>query len=127
VARGAAQDPAARRGFARRSLRFAPRQEQPERYHQASPIELLPLGLSERLLHGTKDDVVPIEAAVLDLVKWRLRPMRNLGAIRTIFRQAPFRRIRNHKVQLTSQYAALQLLPVIHSKQIAVLFAEIIF
>jgi acetyl esterase/lipase len=36
-------------------------QEQPERYHQASPIELLPLGVPERLLHGTRDDVVPIE------------------------------------------------------------------
>jgi acetyl esterase/lipase len=36
-------------------------QEQPARYHQASPIELLPLGVPERLLHGTTDDVVPIE------------------------------------------------------------------
>jgi len=36
-------------------------QEQPERYHQASPIELVPLGVPERLLHGTRDDVVPIE------------------------------------------------------------------
>jgi acetyl esterase/lipase len=35
--------------------------EQPLRYHQASPIELLPLGVPERLLHGSKDDVVPIE------------------------------------------------------------------
>jgi acetyl esterase/lipase len=35
--------------------------EQPERYRQASPIELAPLGIPERLLHGTKDDVVPIE------------------------------------------------------------------
>ena len=36
-------------------------QEHPERYRQASPIELLPLGVPERLLHGTRDDVVPIE------------------------------------------------------------------
>jgi len=36
-------------------------QEQPERYRLASPIELLPLGVPERLLHGTRDDVVPIE------------------------------------------------------------------
>jgi acetyl esterase/lipase len=36
-------------------------QEQPERYRQASPIELLPLRVPERLLHGAKDDVVPIE------------------------------------------------------------------
>jgi len=40
--------------------------------------------------------------------------------------QSPFRRIRNHKVQLAGQDAALQLLPVIHGKQIAVLLAEII-
>lgn len=33
----------------------------PERYRQASPIELLPLHLPQRLLHGTNDDVVPIE------------------------------------------------------------------
>ena len=37
-----------------------PRQ-QPARYHAASPIELVPLGVPERLLHGTMDDVVPIE------------------------------------------------------------------
>jgi len=36
-------------------------QQQPERYRQASPIELLPLKVPERLLHGSKDDVVPIE------------------------------------------------------------------
>jgi acetyl esterase/lipase len=36
-------------------------QELPERYRRASPVELLPLGVPERLLHGTKDDVVPIE------------------------------------------------------------------
>jgi len=36
-------------------------QEQPERYLQASPIGLQPLGVPERLLHGAKDDVVPIE------------------------------------------------------------------
>jgi dipeptidyl aminopeptidase/acylaminoacyl peptidase len=35
--------------------------EHPERYRQASPIELLPLGVPERLLHGVRDDVVPIE------------------------------------------------------------------
>jgi acetyl esterase/lipase len=36
-------------------------ENQPKRYHLASPIELLPLGVPERLLHGTRDDVVPIE------------------------------------------------------------------
>jgi acetyl esterase/lipase len=35
--------------------------ERPERYRQASPIELVPLRVPERLLHGMKDDVVPIE------------------------------------------------------------------
>jgi acetyl esterase/lipase len=33
----------------------------PERYRQASPIELLPLGVPQRLLHGANDDIVPIE------------------------------------------------------------------
>jgi acetyl esterase/lipase len=36
-------------------------QEAPERYRQADPMELLPLGLPQRLLHGTNDDVVPLE------------------------------------------------------------------
>ncbi|MBZ5595105.1 MAG: alpha/beta hydrolase [Acidobacteriia bacterium] len=31
------------------------------RYHTASPIELVPLGIKVRLLHGTEDSVVPIE------------------------------------------------------------------
>lgn len=33
----------------------------PERYREASPIEHLPLGVPQRLLHGTADDVVPFE------------------------------------------------------------------
>lgn len=33
------------------------------RYQQASPIELLPLGVSQRLIHGTRDQIVPIEMA----------------------------------------------------------------
>jgi pimeloyl-ACP methyl ester carboxylesterase len=32
-----------------------------ERYRTASPIELVPLGVTVRLLHGTEDSVVPIE------------------------------------------------------------------
>jgi acetyl esterase/lipase len=32
-----------------------------ERYRTASPIELVPLGVTVRLLHGTEDAVVPIE------------------------------------------------------------------
>jgi acetyl esterase/lipase len=32
----------------------------PDRYHAASPIELLPLGMRQRILHGTSDDVVPV-------------------------------------------------------------------
>jgi acetyl esterase/lipase len=33
----------------------------PDRYKFASPIERLPLGISQRLFHGTADDNVPIE------------------------------------------------------------------
>lgn len=36
-------------------------QEVPDRYLQASPLELLPLGVPQRLVHGEKDDVVPFE------------------------------------------------------------------
>ena len=32
-----------------------------QRYHTASPIELVPLGLPTKMLHGTEDSVVPIE------------------------------------------------------------------
>jgi len=35
--------------------------EVPDRYAFASPIERLPLGLSQKLFHGTKDENVPIE------------------------------------------------------------------
>jgi dipeptidyl aminopeptidase/acylaminoacyl peptidase len=35
--------------------------ERPERYAAASPIELLPFGVSQYLLHGTADDNVPFE------------------------------------------------------------------
>jgi acetyl esterase/lipase len=31
------------------------------RYHTASPIEMVPLGIKVRLLHGTEDSVVPID------------------------------------------------------------------
>ena len=33
----------------------------PERYQSASPMELLPLGIPQRLLHGDRDSAVPIE------------------------------------------------------------------
>ena len=33
----------------------------PGRYHSASAMELVPLGIKVRLLHGTEDSVVPIE------------------------------------------------------------------
>jgi acetyl esterase/lipase len=36
-------------------------EQAPERYRQASPMELVPLGVPQRLVHGTKDDIVPIE------------------------------------------------------------------
>jgi dipeptidyl aminopeptidase/acylaminoacyl peptidase len=32
----------------------------PERYSEASPIELLPMGLRQILIHGQEDDTVPI-------------------------------------------------------------------
>jgi acetyl esterase/lipase len=35
--------------------------EVPERYSQASPIELLPLGVPQRLVHGARDAIVPVE------------------------------------------------------------------
>jgi acetyl esterase/lipase len=35
--------------------------ELPDRYRQASPIELVPLGVPSRLIHGALDDIVPIE------------------------------------------------------------------
>lgn len=36
-------------------------EQAPERYREASPIEMLPLGVLQRLVHGSKDDVVPVE------------------------------------------------------------------
>jgi acetyl esterase/lipase len=35
----------------------------PDRYRSASPMELLPLHLPQRLIHGVDDDIVPIEIA----------------------------------------------------------------
>jgi acetyl esterase/lipase len=32
----------------------------PDRYRAASPIELVPLGVRQRILHGEKDEIVPI-------------------------------------------------------------------
>ena len=37
--------------------------EYPERYDAGSPIELLPTGDSQTLVHGTKDDIVPVSQA----------------------------------------------------------------
>lgn len=48
------------RGAAAELLGGTPPQR-PDRYRQASPVDLVPLGVPERLLHGTQDDVVPIE------------------------------------------------------------------
>jgi acetyl esterase/lipase len=36
-------------------------QDLPDRYRSASPIELVPLGVAQRVLHGDNDDVVPFE------------------------------------------------------------------
>ena len=33
----------------------------PDRYPAASPIELLPLGVRQLIVHGVKDEVLPIE------------------------------------------------------------------
>jgi acetyl esterase/lipase len=33
----------------------------PDRYHSASPREMLPLGVRQEIIHGDKDDVVPVE------------------------------------------------------------------
>jgi dipeptidyl aminopeptidase/acylaminoacyl peptidase len=35
-------------------------QEVPGRYAQASPVELVPLGTAQMLVHGTEDPIVPI-------------------------------------------------------------------
>ena len=36
-------------------------QELPDRYRSASPIELVPLDVAQRVLHGDNDDIVPLE------------------------------------------------------------------
>jgi acetyl esterase/lipase len=36
-------------------------QDLPDRYRSASPIELVPLGVVQRVLHGNNDDIVPLE------------------------------------------------------------------
>ena len=36
-------------------------QDLPDRYRSASPIELMPLGVAQRVLHGANDDMVPLE------------------------------------------------------------------
>ena len=35
--------------------------EVPDRYRQTSPVEMLPMGVRQRVIHGDRDDVVPIE------------------------------------------------------------------
>lgn len=42
-------------------LMGGPPDKLPQRYRAGSPIELVPLGVRVRLLHGTEDSVVPIE------------------------------------------------------------------
>jgi acetyl esterase/lipase len=36
-------------------------QDMADRYRSASPIEMVPLGVAQRVLHGVNDDVVPLE------------------------------------------------------------------
>lgn len=50
------------RGVAGELLGGGP-EEVPDRYRRASTIELLPLRVAQRLIHGTRDDIVPIEIA----------------------------------------------------------------
>jgi acetyl esterase/lipase len=47
-----------RDGIVRKLLSGTP-EEMPERYHLASPAALLPLGLSQTLIHGMSDESVP--------------------------------------------------------------------
>jgi acetyl esterase/lipase len=50
------------RGVVRDFLGATP-EETPERYRAASPIEMLPFGVPQRLIHGDRDDIVPLEIA----------------------------------------------------------------
>lgn len=50
-------------GVTRRLVGGTP-ERYPERYAAASPIELLPLGLRQTLLHGAEDSIVPLEISV---------------------------------------------------------------
>ena len=36
-------------------------EEVPDRYRAASPIEMVPLGVKQRVIHGDRDEEVPIE------------------------------------------------------------------
>ncbi len=45
--------------------------EMPERYRDASPAALLPLGIPQVLIHGTADDSVPLQMSLAYLVKAR--------------------------------------------------------
>ena len=44
-----------------RDLMIAAPEEAPQRYMTASPIEMLPLGIRQVLIHGTEDENVPFE------------------------------------------------------------------
>jgi acetyl esterase/lipase len=46
-------------GDAVTKLLGGPPEEQPERYRQTSPVELLPLGVRQWLIHGGRDQIVP--------------------------------------------------------------------
>ena len=57
---------AARLGLSRRvaeSFLGGPPGKLPQRYDLASPIERLPLGVPQLLVHGDADDIVPIDLA----------------------------------------------------------------
>lgn len=46
-------------------------EEQPDRYAQASPLELLPSGVHQRILHGSLDAIVPVSQSRLHATKAR--------------------------------------------------------
>ena len=48
-------------GDAVTKLLGGPPEEFPERYRQTSPVELLPLGVRQWLIHGARDRIVPLE------------------------------------------------------------------
>jgi acetyl esterase/lipase len=70
-----------------------PPEKVPDRYQAASPIERLPLGVPQRIIHGMKDDIVPFEIsrhfAEKAGVEARLIPLARAGHFELIDPRAP--------------------------------------